>query len=82
MQVTIDPRVTDDNGALWQLQFRKLSLDALILQGDSFNIDQLIPIRIAVNIRAESKIALDFTYTQVDYGLVELTLYLMSGTCT
>lgn len=61
------------------MQFRKLSLDALVLHHSRFNGDKLLAITRGVDKRAKAGIALDLARRQVDDSLVEFVLSIISA---
>lgn len=71
---TINPRVGDDNGTLWELEFGNLGFDAGIFKHGLLDLDDLLAITGGVDKRALADIALHRVGCQVDDRLVEFVL--------
>lgn len=77
---TIDPRVNDNLGPLRKLHFGNFGLDALIIQCDPLDGDDLLAVGRRMQIRAESDIALNLLAAQICHRLVKFVLADVSGT--
>jgi hypothetical protein len=55
----VDPWIRDNGGALWQLQFGDLSLNAFVCEYDLLNCNNFIAVAIGVNKGSEKNVALN-----------------------
>lgn len=74
MKLTIDPWISTNNCALWQLQLFNRLLDLLVLEGVLLDLQDLVVVAIAVHIGAEADIALNAPRAEVHNSLVESVL--------
>lgn len=74
MTSTYDPRVTNDLRPLRQLQLRKLSLNALIINHRSLCTENLLSIERRMLILPQPDVVLDALCAEVDDGFMEFVL--------
>lgn len=73
-QLTVNPRVTNDDGALWKLELGDFFLNARVRQSSLLNGNNFLAITVGVNIDAKSDVTFDLTSGHIDHGLVEAVL--------
>lgn len=78
--LTVDPGVTNDNRPFWELQLGDFGLYVFVLQGDPFDLDNLLAVSISVLIRSEADIRFHTLPLQVDHGLEKLVLVCSAST--
>jgi hypothetical protein len=72
--LTINPRISADDGAFGKLQFLQGLFDTLVLKGVLLDLQDFIVVTVAVHVGAEADIAVDLAGCEIDNSLMEAFL--------